>query len=109
MNFMYYKLASRTTTPPAGFIIRIRRLKYEKQYWDFNSAVNGYVQIASANPGLGLSTEWSAVAEIVDIQNAARVARIAGASGYVVQVEGSVPEEAICSTRPGLKKCCGLK
>jgi len=106
---MYYKMSSRVAVPPAGWIVRIRRLKYEKQYWDFNSAVNGYIQIAEANPALRLSTDWNTVADIVDIQNAARVARIGGAQNYVVLVEGSVPEEAICSTRPGLKKCCGLK
>lgn len=106
---MLFKLKDRSVMPPNGIIVRIKKAKLEKQFWDFNQAVQWYVGFSSANPQLGLTTDPSTAAEIIDQQNAARVARIDGAGEYVRQVDGAVIQEAIASTAPAPKTCCGAK
>ena len=106
---MYYRLKDRTVCPPNGFICRIPVVNVEARTWDFNSAVDWYVKFAAANPTLGLTADRDAAAVIVDQQNARRVARIPGASSYIVQVEGEMLPAAKTSTAPSVKSCCGLK
>jgi len=106
---MYYKFKNRNDTPPNGWIVRIKKIKSESRFWDFNSAVNWYVEFAAANPSLGLTTDRSIAADIIDQMNAARVARIVGGDNYVILSEGSVLESAIASTAPTVKTCCGAK
>ena len=106
---MLYKLKDRSVTPPNGFLVRIKKAKLEKQLWDFGSAVQWYVNFSTANPQLNLTTNPEIAGEIIDQQNAARVARIAGAEEYVRQVDGEVLSEAIASTAPAPKTCCGSK
>ena len=108
---MKYRLKNRQTVPPNGFIVRFRKLKAEQQYWSFNAAVSGYIEVANANPKLGLPTDAGVVADIVDEQNAARVALIPGAVSYIVQVDGRpVPENVNVNLRADVKAgktCCG--
>ena len=108
---MYYRLTDRTVTPPNGFIVRLKagNERVERQWWDFVSAVRGFIQIAAANPSLGLPTNPEQAAQIVDVQNAERVARMAGASSYVVAVAGDLPVLARTSVAPNVKTCCGAK
>ena len=99
------------TVPPNGFILRFRKLKAEQQFWSFTAAVAGYTSVAVANPRLGLPTDPVTVGNIVDEQNAARVALIPGASSYVVQVEGDpVPQNVNVNLQADTKigkTCCG--
>jgi hypothetical protein len=106
---MYYRLADRTQCVPNGFIVRIKQVRAEARFWDFNSAVNWYVNFAQANPNLGLPTDWNEAAVVVDLQNAARVAAMWGTAAYVVAMEGDAPIAVNASLAPSVKTCCGAK
>lgn len=104
-------MRSRSVVPPNGWIVRIRKLNSEARFWDFGSAVQWYIQFASANPSVGLSTDQGVVERIIDLQNAARVSKIPNTGEYVMLMdnENEIPAEALASCAPSIKSCCGLK
>ena len=107
---MKFRLKNRYTTPPNGYILRMRKQKTELQFWDFNSAVQAYQKVAMANPRLGLPSDANIVATIVDEQNAARVALIPGGMAYVQEIEGDPLSENVgVNPRADIKRCCGDK
>ena len=108
---MTYRLTNRQNCPPNGFIVRVKGLvpKVERTYWSFYEAVNFYQKFSMANPQLGLPQEWTDCETVVDEQNARRVARMPGASSYVVEVDTLPNQFAKVSTAPSVKKCCGMR
>jgi hypothetical protein len=100
------KLKSRVTTPPNGFIFSLPQIGIiNNQSWSFGDMVKKFIDIAVANPRLNLPTDSAVVSNLLDAQNAARVAQIKGAEMYLSD-DSPAP---VAFTLPPTCAVCGKK
>lgn len=86
------RLKSRTECPPNGFIFLDAPISPNSiQTWDFNSLVMQVQERRRANPRFQLPTDFNAIANEVDTQNALRMLSIPRADSYVVNDGGGGP------------------
>lgn len=97
---MPVRLKSRQQSPPNGFLYEQRETGWRNwlvephTVWDFNGLVQAVARHRNANrarfPGFNLDV--NAIADEIDMVNAARVSRIAGAESYLMEAgNGGLP------------------
>lgn len=89
------KLKDRRKPGPNGFMIHEKRTDWKSwiidpsSQWDFNLLCQRYQEHARANPGLAMPTDIRTIEEMVDLNNALRYAKIAGAEIYITRTGDS--------------------
>ena len=105
---MTFRLKNRHECPPNGFIVRVKEIDIERQFWSFSEAVKFFVNLAESNPQLKLPTSPAVAAEIVDEMNAKRCSAISNAEHFYTQMQGEPMKLASdVSSAPAMKQCCG--
>jgi hypothetical protein len=108
---MTFRLKNRHECPPNGFIVRVKQLDVERQFWSFGEAVHFYSRLAESNPQLGLPSDLNKAAELIDEMNATRCASIPNADHFYTSIDHipSAPLATDVSMAPTMKQCCGRK
>ncbi len=95
---MAMRIKNRRQPGPSGFMFHERKTNWKSwevdpvSQWDFELLCTRYREHALANPGLAMPTDMEAIRNMIDLNNALRYAKIAGADIYITREADQYPK-----------------